>query len=411
MKQKLTYLFLLALLIGQATVKGQQLGFDFPEGVQKVRIEFEQHNNLIVIPILVNGTIELKFILDTGVQYPILTEKFFADILGFDYARRIVVQGPGINDSISAMVARDVTLELPGGVTSGINQYFLVLEHDFLKLRENMGTDVYGIIGYDIFSRFTVEVNYEEKYLTLYEPRKFHPKRKYKKVPMNIVNTKPYMEVVVNKDEEDEKKLRLMIDSGASHSLLLNDGGEESFLPDKNVPSVIGRGLGGEIYGRMGRLSKISVSRFELEQPIVSFPLKGDYGSIAMKGSRNGTIGGEFLSRFNVVFDYFHGNIYLKKNRYFSRDFEHDMSGMNLVAYGREFDRYKVGDVRYGSPAYEAGIRSGDVILSINGYSYESIKLAGAIALLRNKPGKKITVRVQEGKKSVKKSFRLERFI
>ena len=400
-------LFLFSKSFGQE----QQLGFALPEGASKVRMDFEQYNNLIVIPVTINEDVKLNFILDTGVQYPILTEKFFGDLLNFEYPRKILIQGPGIEDSITALVASDVRLTLPGGVTSGINQSFLVLENDYLQLRENLGADVYGIIGFDIFSRFIVEVNYEENYLVLYEPKKFKGKKKYKKVPITLDGTKPYIPVTVSKENQGTITLPLMIDTGASHSLLINNPEENSFLPEKNVATVIGRGLGGEIYGHLGRVSTIQVDKFELENPIISFPLKGDYGSLAKKGAHNGTVGGEFLSRFNVVIDYHHNSFYLKKNKHFSREFEHDMSGMTIAANGEEFDSYRVLSVRYGSPAHEAGVRVGDIIVSINGFTFDTIKLEGAMAILRRQEGKKITLRILEGEEYVKKAFKLERFI
>ncbi len=415
MKQ-LFHTYLKSLLLAWLCVlclsaNSQEMGFSLPEGRTKIRIPFEQFNNLIVIPVKINGDVTLKFILDTGVQYPILTEKFYGDLLNFEYPRKLMIQGPGIQDSITALVASNVSLTLPGGVKSGKYQPFLVLENDYLQLRESLGTEVFGIIGYDIFSRFIVEVNYEENYLTLYEPEEFKVKKKYRKVPITLESTKPYIPVTVRNADQGSKELPLMIDTGASHSLLINNPDEGSFLPEKNVPSVIGRGLGGEIFGHVGRVSSIQVDEFKLEQPIISFPLKGDYGSLAKKGSHHGTIGGEFLSRFNVVIDYHNQYLYLKKNHQFKREFEHDMSGMTIVANGEEFNSFRVIAVRYGSPAYEAGVRIGDVILSINGMTYASIELAGAHAMLRKSPGRKITLRVYDGENTVKKTFTLERFI
>ncbi|MFY0626441.1 MAG: PDZ domain-containing protein [Reichenbachiella sp.] len=413
MKFRMRKIGLISLLIfiSITTSFGQTIGFSLMDGKTKSKIEFEYYNNLIIIPVTINGGIQIKFILDTGVQYPILTEKYLGDVLEFEYDRRVVVHAPGVNDSLSALVTNNIHLSLADGTHSGMNQSLVVLEKDYLMLREHLGIEVYGIIGYDIFSRFIVKINYEEKYIELYEPKKFRQKRNYKKLPMTISNTKPYIDVTVNKGKQDEKIMKLMVDTGAGHSLLLNNPEFNSILPEKNIPSVIGRGIGGEIYGHLGRLSTISVNQFDLEQPIVSFPLKGDYGSLAKRGSHNGTVGGEFLSRFNVVFDYFSGNLYLKKNKYYTRDFEYDMSGMTIVAHGGDFDRFKVTSVRYESPAYDAGIRSGDIIMTINGYDYETLKLSGANALLRNKPGKKITVKIKDGDSSIKKSFKLERYI
>lgn len=405
------YLLLCTILsIGRSGI-AQQIGFDFPSNVHKVTIPFERFNNLIVIPVTINRALTLKFIFDTGVQYPILTEKMFGDYLGLDYTRTITIQGPGVADSIKARVAQNISLSLPGGVESGINQALLVLEKDYLKLRNNLGTDVYGVIGYDIFSRFIVEINYDENYIVLHEPKKYRPKRSYRRVPMKVVNTKPYVQLTIMKDEKEARKMHLMVDSGASHAVLLDNPEDDSLIPDQNITSVIGRGLGGNIHGYLGRMTSLKLGKFEFEEPIASFPIIGNYGEGIKRGSRNGTIGGELLSRFNVAFDYFGGYLYLRRSKVYHKGFEHDMSGMNIAAYGEKLDELIVNSIRAHSPAYNAGLREGDLIESINGYSLENLKFSDFSSLLRNRPGKKITVRYIRGQETKKTTFKLKRYI
>lgn len=389
----------------------QQIGFDMPPNMKKVVIPFERYNNLIVIPVTINHSLTLKFIFDTGVQYPILTEKMFGDYLGLNYSRNITIQGPGVADSIKARVAHQVSLSLPGGIESGINQALLVLDEDYLKLRNNLGTDVFGVLGYDIFSRFVVEINYDENFIVLHEPKKFRAKRSYRKIPLKVVNTKPYIELTIMKSEKQGKKMHLMVDSGASHAILLDNPDDNSLIPEQNITSVIGRGLGGNINGYLGRMASVKIGKFEFDGPIASFPIEGDYGTAIKRGSRNGTVGGELLSRFNVTFDYFNGDLYLRKSKSFHVGFEHDMSGMNIAAYGDKLNQLKVNTVREDSPAYNAGIRVGDQIESINGYSLESLKFSDFNSLLRNKPGKKIVVKYIRDGEVQKTSFKLERYI
>lgn len=389
----------------------QQVGFDFPPDVHKVFIPFERYNNLIVIPVTINHSLTLKFILDTGVQYPILTEKVFGDYLGLDYSRNITIQGPGVQDSIKARIAQQVSISLPGGIESGVNQALLVLEEDYLELKNNLGTDVFGVIGYDIFSRFIVEINYDDSYIVLHEPKKYRPKGAYKKVPLRVVNTKPYIEVTIMKNENEGRRMHLMVDSGASHAVLVDNPEDNSLIPEQNITSVIGRGLGGNINGYLGRMTSIKIGKFEFEEPIATFPVEGDYGDAIKRGSRNGTIGGELLSRFNVVFDYFSSNLYLKKGSLYNKGFEHDMSGMNIIAYGKDLKELKVSAVRVDSPAFQAGIRQGDRIETINGYSLESLRFSDFSTLLRMKPGKKIVVKYVRDGEVQKTSFKLERYI
>ena len=99
-----------------APVSGQkEFGFAMPAGEKKVEIEFEEYNNLIVIPITINRFLTLKFILDTGVETAILTEKLFADILDAEYIRELSIAAPGVQDSVQVFVANQMTFYLPGG--------------------------------------------------------------------------------------------------------------------------------------------------------------------------------------------------------------------------------------------------------------------------------------------------------
>ena len=61
--------------------KAMPLGFVIPDGYDKVTIPFEVYNNLIVIDVLLNRSLPLKFVLDTGVRSTVLTEKTLTDLL------------------------------------------------------------------------------------------------------------------------------------------------------------------------------------------------------------------------------------------------------------------------------------------------------------------------------------------
>ena len=61
--------FWILLLIFPVLGMGQT--FELPEGKKFQKIKFQLVNNLIILPIEVNGT-ELSFMLDSGVNQPIL---------------------------------------------------------------------------------------------------------------------------------------------------------------------------------------------------------------------------------------------------------------------------------------------------------------------------------------------------
>src|SRR3954471_6458929 len=87
----------------------QQLGFTLAHGQKKARIPVEVYNNLIVAPVILNGQIPLKFIIDTGVRTAILTDKELSDVLNLSYTRKYTISGISGERLVDAYVASDVS--------------------------------------------------------------------------------------------------------------------------------------------------------------------------------------------------------------------------------------------------------------------------------------------------------------
>lgn len=381
-----------------------------PDKVNRIKIPFEQHNNLVVIPLVINRFVTLKFILDTGVETAILTEKLYTDILNVNYAREITISGPGIIDSVEAYVASGVTFTLPGGVT-GNNMNMLVLKEDYLKLSESIGDDVHGIIGYDIFSRFIVDIDYDESILTLINPNKFRPNKKATAVPIDIIGSKPFINATI-KQNERKTNLNMLVDTGASHATLIDYNVIDGIaLPEKRIITQLGRGIAGDIPGYVGRMDSVEIESFGFDDILVSAPFEGAYNKVIKRGARIGTFGGDLLTRFRVTFDYNNQMMYLRRSQSYKNDFEYDMSGLTLNSVGINLDTLKVIKVDPGSPASEVDIRKGDVILKMNGKTLLGYRLSQFFALLRSRDGRRIKVKILRDGEKMKKVFYLRRAI
>jgi hypothetical protein len=393
--------------LGQAL--NQALGFSIADGKTKVQIPIEIHNNLIVVPVVLNGALPLKFILDTGVRTSILTQKTFTDILNLTYARKYVISGPGGEKLIEAYVTNNVSLELPGVLGRG--HAMLVLEQDYLELRNYLGVDVHGILGYELFSRFIIEINYEKRIMTLMLPERFRQKRKFQSIPIRIEDTKPYLTTPVVLADGTQLTAKLLVDSGASHGLMLDPASDSRIaVPENSVSSVIGRGLGGEITGKVGRIKELHLGSYRLDGTIANFPDPNSYFDSLKLGStsRNGTIGGETLSRFTVIFNFSKELIYLKKNHSFKKGFHYNLSGLTLKAKGSKLNVFEITGVRSQSVADKAGIEIGDQIVTINGQMAKNIDLNIINGLLNHRPGKKINITIDRKGLRIRKEFRLE---
>jgi hypothetical protein len=403
------WLVIVGLFFASVTeTHAQAFGFEIDKGRKKVHIPFELHNNLIVVPIVLNNAIPLRFIVDSGVKTAILTERLFSDILNIDYGRQISLMGADRTREIQAYVARNVLLDLPG--VTAKSQSILVLEDDYLELSKNIGTRVHGIIGYELFRRFVVKIDYKRRYLTLYEPAFFKPKKKYTKIPIEIKDAKPYLNANLKLNESDSVNAKFLVDTGASHTVLLNMGSSENIeLPDVHLPMLLGKGLGGDIHGSLGRIETIEFGPYDFNQPIISFAEQVEFDEVFKKTGRNGSVGGAILSRFRVIFDYFNESLYLKKSARYHDTFDYNMSGIDLITDGNNFNKFIVYDVAEDSPAHRAGIKKGDEVISINTYPSRIFNLSDFSTLFMEKENKVVRMQLKRDGEEVKAKFRLEK--
>lgn len=404
---------LLFLMASFSSGYAQVLGFSLPPGKSKIQFPIEVYNNLVVVPIVLNGQLPLKFILDTGVRTAILTEKAYSDILNLPYSRKYSIAGPGGEKMVDAYVTNNVTLDMPG--VHGEGHAMLVLEKDYLELRNYMGTDVHGILGYELFSRFIVKIDYERKLLTLMLPDRFKPGKRLNWIPITVEDTKPYAVVGLQMNDTTSLSAKLLVDSGASHGLFLETNSNPKIaIPPKNVTAVIGRGLGGEITGAIGRIKSVEMGIYSINGVIANFPDVETYLD-TLKTSRtvfrNGSIGGDLLSRFTVIFNFPGERLYLKKNSSLKKEFYFSLSGLTIRARGARLRNYEISDVRENSLAAKADIRKGDRILSVNGLNVDEMDLSVINGLLNSKPGRKITLQIQRDGVKTRREFKLENII
>ena len=389
--------FLFCFIFSFAFLKlcGQPLGFSLPEGKKKVQIPIEIYSNLIVVSVVLNHQLPLKFILDTGVRTTILTQKTFTDILNLQYSRKYTISGVGGVNLIEAYITNNVSLTLPGIESNG--HAMLVLAEDYLQLRNYLGTDVHGILGYELFSRFIVDVDYERKILTLTVPSNIKKYKKFKSIPIKIEDTKPYLITTITLEDGTKLSAKLLVDTGASHGLMLDPLSDERIhVPEQTISSLIGRGLGGEIFGKIGRIKNMQLGTYTLNNVVTNFPDPNSYYDSLKVGKifRNGSIGGEVMNRFHIVFNFPEEKIYFKKNSSFKKDFHHNLSGLTIKAKGAQLNIFEITEVRDRSAAQLANLAVGDIIESVNGLGLKSLTLNLVNGMLNDKPGKKVKMEV-----------------
>ena len=415
--------------------------FHIPSEKKFEKVRFELINNLIVIPVELNGS-KLSFILDSGVTSPILFNLSNQDSIQINNVSKITLRGLGEGEPMDALKSTNNTLKL-GKAFNFSQSLFVVLDKD-LNFSTSLGIPVHGIIGYDIFNSFIVEINYTGSYLKLYPNESYNKKklRKHQELPLAIYKKRSYLSGSILL-EDSAVPVKLLVDTGSSDALwLFHDPEKGVEIPDVHYEDFLGRGLSGNIFGKRTKLKGIEIGNFLLEDAKAAFPFKESFSAIKSLGDRNGSLGGEVLKRFNLVFDYKHNKLYLKKNNNYKRPFNYDMAGIALQHNGVRYisesitnDRglvirpdknnhlgnvqllydnqtrlslvpeIVVSGIRVGSPAQEAGLKEGDIILAVNGKSVHEFKLQEILSMINYKEGKKVRVLVERYNKDLLFSF------
>lgn len=393
-------------------------GYHFTSKGQKIaRIPIDVQANMVILKVTIDNSDTLQFILDTGVSSTIITDPKIAEKIGFQYVRTVQVSGAGEGDPLEAKVSIGHTLRL--GDVRAYQQNLVVLTEDVLELSEFLGVPIHGIFGYDLFNHFIVTIDYDAKELFLRDPNHFRPKRIHGMAfPLTVTQTKPYTEAVALATEASDlpQRVRLVIDTGAGHALLLNQKTAPSAvqLPKATIRSHLGHGLSGEINGHIGRLHAFRMGNIAVQNILASFPDSTAFGDKfpTLEQDRQGSIGGEFLRRFRVTFHYRAGLFYLKPVRARVKEpYEHDMSGMEIRIKGADLKTVIIHRVIEQSPAYLAGIRPGDEIVFVNNRRMEQMSVTELYKLLSSKEGQTIELFLKREQEVFFAYFQLKRFI
>lgn len=382
-----------------STISAQFSSFDFKnKSKQWEKIDFELIHNLVVIPVFINDSDTLRFVLDTGVQNTLVTELPPGDSVRLNYGRELTIAGLGNGEPVNAIHSWGNSITV--GSIIGQNQDIIVLLENTFFLSTSLGIDIHGLIGYDLLKNFIVDINYENKYVLFTRPERYVYKKNYQEIPLNLARSKPYIDARIVISEDIEVETKMLIDMGASYAASLYTFSDTQIkLPEKTIRSFLGKGLNGDIFGDIGRAKWIKIGPFTLNQPVITFPDSASVIKATEITEYNGSIGSDVLNRFHVTFDYPNSRIFLKPNRYFKRPFVYNLSGLELIAPVPGLRVYLVEKVRESSSAMRSGLIPGDLVEKINGERVYKYSINEIMDLLNRKPGRKILITVRRGNK------------
>jgi len=369
--------------------------------VASIPIEVNEEND-IFLEARVNNSAPLTFLLDSGAGSGLVLYFKAAQALGLNLQGKGKGGGAG-EGTFETKSVKGVSLRLPGVEMN--NQTVVVFPPE--KTSVGFGRVVDGVIGYTLFSRYVVELDYQSKVVNLYEPKSYQYTGSGESVGLKIMSNVPFTRVKIPIDGRKPVEGDFIVDLGAARFIMiLNTPLVETnklLATQKTIKEPGAEGVGGEVKLFVGRLPQLQLGRFTVTDPVVHFAQdrKGAFASSEFSG----VIGGELLRRFKVIFDYAHKRMILEPNGDLAAPFEYDMSGIRLRAEGDDFKILRVRRLVENSPATEAGLHEGDVISAVDGKPVAELSLS-QISQMFKQEGKEYLLDIIRADE--KKQFRLK---
>lgn len=278
--------------------------FAIPGGKTATRVPFELLNNHIYVHVKLNGRGLYRMLCDTGganIVTPALAGELGLKTEG-------TFEGRGVGEkSEDVAVTRVESLEV--GEATIANQVFGVFP--LATMEQVEGVRFGGLIGYEVFKRFVVKVDYEKSQLTLTLPAAFAYDGSGTVVPFKFKGHIPQVD-----GEIDGIPGTFDIDTGSRGSLdLLGPFAEKHDLKAKygaRLEAVTGWGVGGPsrslvIRAKTLRLGSVTVANLVAE---ISLQKKGAFTDPYVAGN----VGAGVLKRFNIIFDYGRQQLVFERN-------------------------------------------------------------------------------------------------
>ncbi len=307
---RLWLLTLISLNFTYASPPGPQPKiFSLTHGRSYTDIPFRLLDDLIIIPVRINGGKSLNFILDSGTSSPILFPRRTVRKMNLPMGRKLKFQGAGKGEFVEATVIPGIRLQIGDACAPRLGA--VALDRHAMTPAKIKGITIHGIIGGSLFNSFAVEIDYPGRNIRLHEGDGFLREQTYTSHPLLVDADRPVVLTQVLW-EDSLHTLKLMIDTGFNHSLLLYDN--PLIQAHHAREQKIGVGFSGSIVGKVSSVPKLHLGARILFDVHTYFPSTLAYkANQSTQSHRDGIIGNALLKRFCVVLDYANATFYIRE--------------------------------------------------------------------------------------------------
>lgn len=180
-----------------------------------LRIPFEEEDGHIFLQVRINNSGPLWFGLDTAATRSII-DKHWAASLGLQSEGSQQVEGAGGYEEGS--IIKNISIELLGVELKHQTVWALPLD----GLAPANGREIAGIIGYELFSHFVVDIDFITRQINLYEPKTYEYRGAGQSIPLMVQQDGAiYVQAKVAAPNHDPIDGQFVIDTGGNNTLML----------------------------------------------------------------------------------------------------------------------------------------------------------------------------------------------
>ena len=150
--------------------------------------------------------------------------------------------------------------------------------------------NVHGVIGYDVFIKFEIEIDPARKIITFRPAALAELSPDYQKIPLTIEDSRPLISSKVFFSDSESMTCALMLDTGSSLGLLMKTSDLKKIPAGKS--KVLGRGFNGNVMGVETVASRLLLDTFEMTSinTGVTYSDWQNHASVGMEVMRNYTV-------------------------------------------------------------------------------------------------------------------------
>jgi len=336
------------------------------------------------------NNVKSVFVFDTGADNLYFDSLFFSQNK-FSYKNIAVALLPGVG-------SKPQKIKL---ILDTVNFHFSGNEYNtnrvpVLGLKGILGDIADGILGGNYFSGKVLEINYQHKYMKIYDSIDAALTNGYSKIVCENVNDRLYIPLKLKINDSLVIEGKFALDLGSGGSVSLTSPVAKQFALGQKIEQKIKYytnygGVGGKTSRYDFRAESLLIGDFELNDIVMDY---SEDKNGALSTTKNfGLLGNVILERFDLLIDFKNFFLYIKPNSHYTDVFTASRLGFTYVDRSETFAAWNLTGFYKDSPAEQSGLQIDDKITHLNDQPVTEINYEQQKELFKKAETIKLTVK------------------